>query len=126
LPAIINCNLCDGCKGNPEPPCVRICPGDVLEKDFGRELSRVRDSGECWDCYACVKACPRNAIQVELSYALARRKGKLLLIEHTTAGALWEIQWPDGKTQRVLRPAHVSVLDDAENVGKDVFMGFGI
>lgn len=105
---------------------MRICPGDVLYKDFDRELSKIRDAGECWDCYACVKACPRNAIQVELSYALARREGKLMLLDHNTTGALWEIHWPDGKIQRLLRPAHVSVLEDAEDIGKDIFMGVGI
>jgi len=126
MPAEIDWELCDGCRGSPEPPCVRACPGDIVAKDFEQERSYLRCSGECWDCYACAKVCPRNAIQVHLPYALARRSGELRLVEHGRQGVRWEIRWPDGRVQHLLRPAH---LPEGEETGKppeDIFLGKGI
>lgn len=125
MPARVDWDVCDGCRGSPEPPCVRVCPGDIVAKDFEREKSYLRCPAECWDCYACAKACPRGAIQVELPYALARRKGRLLLLEHGTDGVLWQIRWPDGRAQNLLRPAHIPTLPEGE-VAEDVFLGKGI
>lgn len=126
MPATIDEALCDGCRGSPEPPCVRVCPGDIVAKDFEREKSFLRCDGECWDCYACVKACPRNAIQVELPYALARRQGRLLLRDHDDTGVLWEIHWPDGRVERLHRPAHVAVAQEAAETQEETFLGRGI
>ncbi len=126
MPAVIDRELCDGCGASPEPPCVRVCPGDVVVKDFVRGRSCLRDPGECWDCYACVKACPRNAIQVVLPYVLARRDGYLHLVEHGDRGVVWEIRWPDGTVQRVRRPAHLETFGEPERVAPDVYSGDGI
>jgi len=126
MPALIDKNLCDGCRGSPEPPCVRACPGDIVAKDFEREKSYLRCAGECWDCYACAKACPRIAIQVELPYALARRAGELRLVAHDPQGVLWEVRWQDGRVQRLLRPAHIPVVDGIGPPSEGVFLGNGI
>jgi len=126
MPATVDWKLCDGCRGSPEPPCVRVCPGDIVAKDFEKEKSYLRCAGECWDCYACAKACPRNAIQVELPYALARRAGELRLIAHDPQGVVWEVHWPDGRVQRILRPAHIAVAQDAAEAQEDTFIGKGI
>jgi adenylylsulfate reductase subunit B len=105
---------------------VRACPGDIVAKDFERERAFLRCASECWDCYACVKACPRRAVQVELSYALARREGRLLLLDYGTQGAVWEIRWPDGRAERILRPINAAALEKAEETSVDVFFGRGI
>ena len=33
MPVIIHTDKCDGCHGSSNPPCVRMCPGDLLMKD---------------------------------------------------------------------------------------------
>lgn len=126
MPARIDPNLCDGCRGTPEPPCVRVCPGDIVAKDFTLERSFLRCAAECWDCYACVKVCPRNAIQVELPYAIARRSGALRLADHSARGVTWEIHWPDGRVQALHRPAHVEAFEEVEEPEADLFAGRGI
>ena len=123
MPAKIDANLCDGCRGSPEPPCVRSCPGDIVAKDFNREKAYLRCTGECWDCYACVKACPRNAIQVELPYAISRRVGRLVLVDHGPRGVLWEVRWPRGDVTRALRPGHLEPADLLPEVPEAAFLG---
>jgi adenylylsulfate reductase subunit B len=63
-------NKCDGCKASKNPPCVRLCPGDLLYKDFTTNKAVLRDKAECWDCYACVKPCPQDALEIKLSYQI--------------------------------------------------------
>jgi len=126
MPAQIDPKRCDGCRGNPNPPCMRVCPGDVVTKDFNLDRAHLHATGECWDCYACVKVCPRNAIQVELPYALARHQGGLHLLEHGGGGVLWEVRWPDGHTAQLRRPCHVTAGEESTEVEAEVFEGTGI
>jgi len=38
----------------------------------------VRDPAECWDCFACVKACPRNALWIELPFQISEARNRLM------------------------------------------------
>jgi len=62
---------------------------------------------------------------VELPYALARRSGELRLVAHDALGVLWEVRWPDGRVQQILRPAHVPVGEGIGPPPEDVFLGRG-
>ncbi|MBI5444979.1 MAG: adenylylsulfate reductase [Deltaproteobacteria bacterium] len=126
MPARVDRHLCDGCRGAADPACMRACPGDVITKDYETDRAVVRCPAECWDCYACVKACPKAAIQVELPYALARRLGSLSLESYSTKGALWEVRWPDGRVQRLLRPNEAAALEELEEAGEPIFLATGI
>jgi len=70
MPVYVDNNKCDGCKASKNPPCVRLCPGDLLYKDFATNKAVLRDKAECWDCYACVKPCPQDALEIKLSYQI--------------------------------------------------------
>ena len=58
-------NVCNRCGTADEPMCVRDCPGDLM---FIKENQKatIRDNRECWDCAACVKVCPTQAIAMQL------------------------------------------------------------
>ncbi len=67
---------CNGCKGLDEPRCVKVCPGDLMTiAEDGK--SRIRCAADCWDCMACVKACPRGALETRLPYQVALYKASL-------------------------------------------------
>lgn len=70
-------NLCNSCKGQDEPFCVRYCPGDLLAIDEESGKPYIRDEGDCWDCMVCVKSCPLGAIETRLPYPLASYKASL-------------------------------------------------
>jgi adenylylsulfate reductase subunit B len=33
--------------------------------------SEIRNAAECWDCMACIKACPNGALETQLPFMLA-------------------------------------------------------
>ncbi len=50
---------CDGCG-----QCVDICPSDIMHIDENIRRAKNIEPNFCWECYACVKACPNHAIDV--------------------------------------------------------------
>ena len=54
-------HACNRCGTADEPLCVRDCPGDLMFIKANDKASIV-DNRECWDCAACVKVCPTQAI----------------------------------------------------------------
>ena len=68
---------CDGCGLSKEPPCMKICPGDLIYKDFSIKKAALRSKSDCWDCYCCVKVCPKEAIDLILSYEISNRGASL-------------------------------------------------
>src|SRR3990172_6659639 len=71
MPAYVDLEKCNGCHGSSQPPCVRMCPGDLYAIDPANRKAYLRDPADCWDCYACVKPCPQEAIEVKLPYQMA-------------------------------------------------------
>ena len=68
---------CDGCGLSKEPPCMKSCPGDLIYKDFAIKKAVLRNKADCWDCYCCVKVCPKEAIDLILSYEISNRGASL-------------------------------------------------
>jgi adenylylsulfate reductase subunit B len=93
---------CDGCSKAPEPLCVRDCPGDLLFID-GDGKAAIVDNRECWDCAACLKVCPREAISMQLtSCSLVQQ---VTLHAHALAQkTLWSIRLSDGLTKTYETP----------------------
>lgn len=69
-------DVCNGCGRAEEPMCVRDCPGDLMILVENRKAV-IRDNRECWDCAACVKSCPTQAIEMRLPAAVVVRGVKL-------------------------------------------------
>jgi adenylylsulfate reductase subunit B len=71
MPPRVDGALCDGCRGAAVVRCEAVCPGDLLAVDPQTLVAYCRDSSACWDCCACVKACPAGAVTPRLAYDLA-------------------------------------------------------
>lgn len=92
----IDPQICNGCHGAKEPLCIRICPGDLLRIHEGK--AAIREPGECWDCAACIKSCPRQAIAMYLPTQLGG-KGASLTAKVTRGTILWTCRRPDGREE---------------------------
>jgi len=90
----INLNLCNGCVQLEQPQCVDICPGDLLYIAPDGKAA-IREVSECWDCFACVKACPRLAIAIQLPFQINESLTKLTghPVKNKT---VWEFREQDG------------------------------
>jgi len=89
---------CDGCGLSKQPPCIKSCPGDLIYKDFSLKKAVLRCEADCWDCYCCVKVCPKEAIDVVLAYEISNRGASLKpkVINNNTIE--WVLQDKEGKT----------------------------
>ncbi len=60
----------------------------AIDKDTKK--ARIREPGDCWDCMACVKACPFKALATRLPYPLGYYGASLV---PTKAGdkIVWEL-----------------------------------
>ena len=89
--------LCNGCRGAGEPLCVRICPGNLL-KTGSSGPAEIREPGDCWDCTACVKACPCQAIALYLPAQIGGH-GATLKARQFRDKTIWTCRRPDGKAE---------------------------
>ena len=73
----IDHNLCNGC-GYPqsETPCNTACPGDLIFMESNGK-AEICSNADCWDCAACIKICPQQAIELKLPFEIAGKKGSL-------------------------------------------------
>lgn len=77
MSVIFDYDKCNSCKGQDEPFCVRLCPGDLLLINEENKKPYIRSERDCWDCMVCVKACPFGAVETRLPYSLAGYKASL-------------------------------------------------
>lgn len=74
----IDFEKCTGCPQRGEPMCVEVCPGDLMARDDENGKVLQRSKSDCWDCMACVKVCPHEALEVRLPYEIADYKASLM------------------------------------------------
>lgn len=84
---------CSGCPGKTEPGCAAVCPGDLLFRDAENKCA-IREQKDCWDCAACVKECPRQAIEMFLPIQIGGR-GSTLKAKTLKDKIIWKITKPD-------------------------------
>jgi adenylylsulfate reductase, subunit B len=75
MTVLIDKDLCNGCPARQEGCCEEVCPGDLFYRDNGQAC--LREPADCWDCFACVKACPRAALSVELPFQISEARNRL-------------------------------------------------
>ncbi|OEF97664.1 4Fe-4S dicluster domain-containing protein [Desulfuribacillus alkaliarsenatis] len=98
----VNQNLCNGCNGIAESRCEAVCPGNLMTRD-AEQLAYIRSSKDCWDCMACVKACPQQALQTKLPFQLAGY-GSKLVPKSEKKQIHWTLTHPDGKVETFTIP----------------------
>ncbi len=81
-----SCNLCG--------ICIDICPGNLLLQKEDEVLIRAPE--ECWDCAACVKECPTQAIELYLPSEIGGR-GATLRAKKEGNERIWTCKNPAGK-----------------------------
>jgi adenylylsulfate reductase, subunit B len=95
--------LCNRCGTADEPMCVRDCPGDLMLIKENQKATIV-DNRECWDCAACVKVCPTQAIHMQLPTSVVVRGVELRgrAMKHKT---VWRIRLRDGHEKEYETPS---------------------
>ena len=73
----IDHNLCDSC-GYPgsETPCNMACPGDLIFMQSNGK-AQICCNADCWDCAACIKICPQQAIDIRLPFEIVGKENSL-------------------------------------------------
>ena len=73
----IDQNSCDSC-GYPqsETPCNMACPGDLIFMQSNGK-AQISCNADCWDCAACIKICPQQAIEIRLPFEIIGKEGSL-------------------------------------------------
>lgn len=105
MPTFVRTDKCDGCEGQDNTACVYICPHDLMRLDQdGSETGHVmkaynQEPEQCWECYACVKTCPRQAIEIR-HYADFVPMGASVQPLRGADSILWTIKFRNGSVKR--------------------------
>jgi adenylylsulfate reductase subunit B len=90
-----------------------ICPHDLMQVDrdataSGRAAKAYnREPDRCWECYACVKACPRDAVGSRPCTDIAPLGGAVRALSGDDVIA-WEIAFRSGGSERFEYPARTT------------------
>lgn len=109
MPTFVRTGKCDGCKGQDKTACVYICPHDLMKLDTdGAETGHAekaynQEPEQCWECYACVKICPQDAIEVR-HYADIVPLGPSVQPVLGEGSIMWTITFRNGNTKRFKFP----------------------
>ncbi len=100
MPTFVYLSKCDGCG-----ECVDICPSDIMHIDSTYRRAYNIEPNFCWECYACVKACPQNAIDVR-GYAEFAPMGHSVRVlrEEAKNTISWKIIFRDGREKNFESP----------------------
>ncbi len=124
MPTFVYMTRCDGCGH-----CVDICPSDIMHIDTTYRRAYNIEPNMCWECYACVKACPQNAIDVRGYADFAPLGHSVRVLREEEKGTIsWKIKFRDGREKNFLSPIttkpwgkHIPKLSDLPMPGKDEF-----
>ncbi len=100
MPTFTYMTRCDGCG-----KCVDICPSDIMHIDTTYRRAYNIEPNFCWECYACVKACPQHAIDVR-GYADFAPLGHSVRVlrEEDNNTISWKIRYRDGRVKEFSFP----------------------
>ena len=100
MPTFVYMTRCDGCGH-----CVDICPSDIMHIDKINRRAVNIEPNMCWECYACVKVCPQNAIDVR-GYADFAPLGHSVRVrrEGEKGTISWKIKFRDGREKNFVSP----------------------
>ena len=117
MPTFVYMTRCDGCGH-----CVDICPSDIMHIDKTIRRAVNIEPNMCWECYACVKACPQNAIDVRGYADFAPLGHSVRVLREEEKGTIsWKIKFRDGREKNFLSPItrseeHTSELQSRRNL----------
>lgn len=94
----IDKQICNGCGQCEVSKCMEVCPGNLLYKNKNNK-AEIRDKADCWDCAACVKACPQQAIKLYLPPEIGGR-GSKLYAQDLGEKIIWTLEKTDGTVEK--------------------------
>ena len=83
--------------------CVDICPSDIMHIDPAQGRAYNVEPAMCWECFACVKACPEGAIDVR-GYADFAPLGHRVVPNRTPDRIYWTIRMRGGEVKEFSFP----------------------
>ena len=100
MPTFVYMTRCDGCGH-----CVDICPSDIMHIDETIRRAVNIEPNFCWECYACVKACPQNAIDVRGYADFAPMGHSVRVLREEEKGTIsWKIKFRNGTVKDFVSP----------------------
>jgi adenylylsulfate reductase subunit B len=100
MPTFVYMSQCDGCG-----ECVDICPSDIMHIDPTYRRAYNIEPNFCWECYACVKACPQNAIDVRGYSDFAPLGHSVRVLREEAKNTIsWKIKFRDGREKNFESP----------------------
>jgi len=100
MPTFVYMTRCDGCGH-----CVDICPSDIMHIDETYRRAINIEPNFCWECYACVKACPQDAIDVRGYSDFAPLGHSVRVLREEAKGVIsWKIKFRDGREKNFESP----------------------
>ena len=128
VPTYVRTDRCDGCKGRNEPACMHICPHDLVKLDIdgtttGHAMKTWNQEPEqCWECYACVKHCPRQAVEVR-HYADIVPLGASVQPVQGNGSIRWTIKFRNGIEKEFEFPTRTTPEGSADPYGAAPALG---
>jgi adenylylsulfate reductase subunit B len=113
MPTFVVSEKCDGCVNQDKTACMYICPHDLMKldregSDNGHPMKAYNQEPEqCWECYACVKLCPQNAIEVR-HYADVVPLGGSVQPLRTAGSITWDIRFRNGTEKHFSFPTRTT------------------
>lgn len=104
----IDSSNCNGCGDRPESRCAEVCPGDLLFRNEKNKCA-VREKNDCWDCAACIKECPRQAIEMFLPVQIGGRGSTLKAVKEKNR-VVWKLFRADG-TEEIFEIINTNVSE---------------
>ncbi|HBG93752.1 MAG TPA: adenylyl-sulfate reductase subunit beta [Chromatiaceae bacterium] len=108
MPTFVLTDQCDGCRGQDKAACVYICPHDLMKldkdaSDSGWPQAFNQEPEQCWECYCCVKICPRQAIECR-HYADIVPMGASVQPVRNTDSITWTIKFRNDRVKQFKFP----------------------
>ena len=100
MPTFVYMTSCDGCGH-----CVDICPSDIMHIDKITRRAVNIEPNMCWECYACVKACPQDAIDVRGYADFAPLGHSVRVLREEEKGTIsWKVKFRNGHEKKFVSP----------------------
>ena len=115
MPTFVKPDVCNACAGVHEGPlCVYICPNDLMVLDNQRMKAFNQEPDMCSECFACVKMCPEEAIEVR-GYADFVPMGATVKPRKGEREISWEVRFRDGRTANYNYPVRTTPVGSSQS-----------
>ncbi len=116
MPTFVWADKCDGCKDGEVAACMHICPNNLMKLDTERMKAFNQEPDQCWECQCCVKACPRQAVEVRAYQDVVPMGGACNPVR-TDKDISWTIKFRDGEVKSFNFPVRTTPVGSIDPYG---------